>query len=360
VANHATNISNAGRISEKTNTYGIWESGVGDFAIKNLKTGVIEGGGAAILIDEGGTHRISNAGTIASFSGPAAIVGGDGNEIVTNFGKILGPASFLHVGDIDLPLGGGIDLGHGADTFTNFKKIKGIVHQGSIGGLIDLGAGDDTLNGGKHLEIVRDGPGTDTYNLGGGSDIFIAGYTSTAPSGDGADIVNGGGGFNTYFAGGLASNCFLKVNLDTVDHFGIAAQTATLIANGPTLGVDTVTGFEEIFGTDGFDILVGSKGADILGGGAGQYTIFGLGGADILAGGDDNDSFIYTSLKDSGPTKATRDFITDFTPGDDLIDLQSLNTNNEFHFVGDDVAFDGTNGAIIATKGTGETIVSST
>ena len=102
---------------------------------------------------------------------------------------------------------------------------------------------------------------------------------------------------------------------------------------------------------------MGSKGADLFAGGDSGDTIFGLGGADFLNGGDGNDSFIYTSLKDSGPTKATRDFITDFTPGDDQIDLQSLNTNNDFHFVGNNVAFDGTNGAIIATQGTGETIV---
>jgi Ca2+-binding RTX toxin-like protein len=356
-ANHATNISNAGRISEKTNTYGIWESGTGDFTIKNLATGLIEGGGAAILIDEGGTHKISNAGTIASFSGSAAIMGEDGSEIVTNFGKILGPPTSLDLGDFLVPLGGGIDLGDGADSFTNFKKIKGVMHHGTIAGLIDLGAGDDTLNGGKHTEIVRDGQGTDTYNFGGGNDFFIAGYTSTSPSGDGADIVNGGGGFDIYFAGGLASNCFLKVNLDTVDHFGIAAHTATLFANGPSLGTDTITGFEEVLGTDGFDLMVGSKGAEILAGGAGNDTIFGLGGADFLNGGDGIDSFIYTSLKDSGPTKATRDFITDFTPGDDRIDLQSLDTNNNFHFVGNTGSFDGSAGAIIATQGSGETIV---
>lgn len=357
VANHAANISNAGRISEKTNTYGIWEHGAGDFTIKNLKTGHIEGGGAAILFDQLGTHTVSNAGTIASFGGSDAIIGEAGSEIVTNWGKILGPATFLTVGGFPFPTGGGIDLGEGADSFTNFKKIKGVMHHGTIAGLIDLGIGNDTLNGGKHTEIVRDSEGSDTYHLGGGDDIYIAGYTSTAPSFDGADIVDGGGGLDSYFAGGLASNCFLEVNLDAVDHFGKPAQTATLFVNNQALSVDHITGFEEVGGTDGFDLMIGSKGVDLFDGGASDDSIFGLGGADFLQGGDGNDHFIYISLKDSGPTKATRDFITDYTLGDDQIDLQSLDTNNNFHFVGNTGSFDGSAGAIIATQGSGETIV---
>ena len=93
-----------------------------------------------------------------------------------------------------------------------------------------------------------------------------------------------------------------------------------------------------------------SKGADIFDGGKAQDTIIGLGGADFLVGGADVDSFLYTSLKDSGPTKATRDTIADFDgagiAGGDLIDLQSLNDNDNFHFIGNNVAFDGSLGAI--------------
>jgi Ca2+-binding RTX toxin-like protein len=353
VANHATNISNAGKISAKSNLFGIVENGAGDYTIRNLKGGVIEGGLAGINIENLGTHTITNAGTIAAYNTDpfGAIAGHDGVEKVINWGRIEGNAS----------LGGGVTLGDGNDVFTNFKKVHGIIKQGTVTGVINLDAGDDIFNGGKHKEVVRDNAGTDTYKLGGGNDAFFAVYTSTAPSGDGADIVNGGGGFDIYSAIGLASNGFLTVNLDTVDHFGIAAQSAKLAANGSTLSIDTIIGFESVGGTDGFDIFVGSKGADSFGGGAGQDTIFGLGGADVLSGGADNDSFIYTSLKDSGPTKETRDTIIDFQnagfPGGDLIDLQALNTNNDFHFVGNDVAFDGNAGAIIATKANGETII---
>ncbi len=75
-----------------------------------------------------------------------------------------------------------------------------------------------------------------------------------------------------------------------------------------------------------------------------------------------SDSFLYISLKDSGPTKATRDTIADFdgagVAGGDLIDLQSLNTNDNFHFIGNNVAFDGSLGAIRAVNANNQTIVS--
>jgi len=343
LANHATNITNAGAISAKNNSYGISEPNDGDFAIKNLKTGVIEGGFAAINISGFGTHTITNAGTIAVYNNFNAIVGGGGVEKVTNWGAIDGPGG-----------GGSVALGDGSDIFTNFKKIGSVIKHGTVTGSIDLGAGDDVFNGGKHAEKVSDAAGTDTYKLGGGNDTFRA--TSSAPSGDGADVVNGGSGFDTYNASAL-NNGFVVVNLDSVLHSGVDPHSVKLAAGGSIVGIDTVSGFEKFIGTSGFDVFWGSSHADIFEGGAAQDTIIGLGGADILTGGADGDSFLYTSLKDSGPTKATRDFISDFLFGDDLIDLQSLNTNNDFHFLGNNVAFDGTNGAIIATDGSDEKTV---
>src|SRR4029079_19149026 len=181
LANHAANITNAGAISAKNNSNGILENNDVDFAIKNLKTGLIEGGFTAINISGLGTHTITNAGTIAVYNGFNAIVGSGGVEKVTNWGAIDGPFS----------IGGEVSLGGGSDVFTNFKKIGSVIKHGTVTGIIDLGAGDDVFNGGKHAEKVRDAAGTDTYKLGGGNDTFHAVYTSSAPSGDGADIVNG-------------------------------------------------------------------------------------------------------------------------------------------------------------------------
>ena len=63
------------------------------------------------------------------------------------------------------------------------------------------------------------------------------------------------------------------------------------------------------------DIIYGGNGFDDINGGL---------GADILTGGGAADFFTYDSIKDSGLTKATRDEIMDFTDGQDLINLFSI------------------------------------
>ena len=250
LANHATNIVNAGRISSKTNSAGIWENNGGDFTIRNLKAGVIEGGGAGILADGLGVHTITNAGIIASFGGGAAIVGDDGIEKVTNWGRIEGPPF----------IGGGAHLGGGNDIFTNFEKVGGVIKHGIVTGIIELGVGDDIFRGGKRAEKVRDDEGTDSYNFGGGNDTYFAVYVSSSPSGDGADIVNGGAGTDTYNAASLGNNGFITVNLDSVLHSGVDPHSVRLSAGGSAIGIDTVAGIEAFIGTDGFDIFWGFEG----------------------------------------------------------------------------------------------------
>lgn len=344
-ASHPTNISNAGHISAKDALAGIFEIGDGDYSIRNLKGGVIEGL-TPIEAFGLGTHTISNAGTIASYANQSAILGGNGSERVTNIGKIVGIAF----------AGGGADLGDGSDIFTNFKKVHGHIKNGTVTGTINLGAGDDIFNGGKHAEKVGDNAGTDTYNLGRGNDVFLAVYTSSTSSGDGADVVNGGSGVDIFDAIGLAASGFVSVNLDSIEHFAIDAHSVKLSNNG-LVGIDTVTGFEQVVTGAGDDILYGSQGADNLAAGAGQDNIFGLGGADLLDGGGDDDFFFFTSLKDSGPTVATRDTIGELedpgVAGGDRIDLSVIDDalgGGVLHFVGNGIGFDGSDGAIIAVK----------
>ncbi|MCL4811495.1 MAG: ExeM/NucH family extracellular endonuclease [Vicinamibacteraceae bacterium] len=62
-------------------------------------------------------------------------------------------------------------------------------------------------------------------------------------------------------------------------------------------------------GTDGRDVIVGTDGPDRIEGGRGGDTLTGLGGPDV---------FVYTHIRDAN------DRITDFTPGEDLIDLSAL------------------------------------
>ncbi|MEZ5824908.1 MAG: polysaccharide lyase family 7 protein [Geminicoccaceae bacterium] len=94
---------------------------------------------------------------------------------------------------------------------------------------------------------------------------------------------------------------------------------------------------EWILGGDGNDILSGGDGDDILSGGGGDDRLFGDGGndrldggsgQDVLSGGAGADIFGFSSRADSfadiDDGLLAQDLITDFTPGEDVIDLGGL------------------------------------
>ena len=76
-------------------------------------------------------------------------------------------------------------------------------------------------------------------------------------------------------------------------------------------------GDDSLFGGEGADRLFGGEGADTLDGGAGEDWLVGGEGNDTLTGGAGADTFVFT------PNHGD-DTITDFSDGEDLIDLSSL------------------------------------
>ncbi len=138
--------------------------------------------------------------------------------------------------------------------------------------------GVDTLTTIEKLQFA-DGTVDLAYNLTG------SGANETLQAGDQNDSISGGNGFDTIF-GGLGND----------------------ILNGD--GHDDL-----LFGEAGDDTLSGGWGADSLTGGA---------GADNLTGGTEADTFVYTAAADSAAGATTRDTITDFTPGSDVIQLDGL------------------------------------
>ncbi|MFM6268551.1 MAG: M10 family metallopeptidase C-terminal domain-containing protein, partial [Dolichospermum sp.] len=130
--------------------------------------------------------------------------------------------------------------------------------------------------------------------------------------------------------------------------------TAKLTAIGGA-GNDSLTGGDgkdSLTGGAGNDTLTGGIGNDTLTGSAGNDSLTGGAGSDNLTGGAGNDTFRYTAVNDSNAgdltdANLTFDTITDFTKGQDVINVNGLG-----------VVFASVFNAQAAVNGTGETQLS--
>ena len=91
-------------------------------------------------------------------------------------------------------------------------------------------------------------------------------------------------------------------------------------------------GADTIRGGNGRDVLQGAEGADIISGGDGDDTLQGGALGDRLTGGLGQDKFQYTGVAggpfgSDGTISATRDAITDFTKGQDKVNVHLIDAN---------------------------------
>lgn len=249
------------------------------------------------------------------------------------------------------------------------------------------GAGNDSLNGGAGADVMNGGAGDDTYTVDNAGDTVtdsagidtiltslatysIAGnasvenltytgtaaFTGTGNAGDniitgstGSDTLDGGTG-NDQLLGGLGNDTYVIDSLsDSITDTG-GTDTVRTALNGYTLasGIENLTisavagiavtgnelantvtggtGNDTLSGALGNDSLVGATGNDSLLGGDGNDSLTGGAGADTLTGGAGNDQFVYTATVGESVT-GTRDVITDFVRGQDVINLSGLDAN---------------------------------
>jgi Ca2+-binding RTX toxin-like protein len=166
------------------------------------------------------------------------IDGGAGTDVVTYFDANVGVTVNL---GIETPQ----DTGHGIDTLINVEWLTGTYL-------------NDTLTGSARGERFDPRAGFDVVNMMGGDDELMASYGSgTYDGGAGSDLI--------WYAFSSAV---------TVD---LAILTAQTVALGRT---QTLSGFENLYGSDNGDTL---KGDDAV------NQILGLGGNDIVEGRGGND-----------------------------------------------------------------------
>jgi len=126
--------------------------------------------------------------------------------------------------------------------------------------------------------------------------------------------------------------------LDALNGFRPSTRKAI---NALQSGDDDITGSikrDRLWGGAGNDAIRGADGNDKIDGGDGQDTIDGGAGADRMTGGAGADVFRFAV------GAGLADVITDFTPGEDLIDLRPVGAPLVF---GADVSFDPVAGQLL-------------
>ena len=228
----------------------------------------LNGGGGSDILDGGAGNDTLNGGL-----GDDNLLGGGGNDTMNGGGgadTMAGGAnndtySVDNIGDVVTEV-----LNQGTDTvltalasytlpdnvetltFTgagNFtgtgNSINNTINGAGGSDTLSGGAGNDTLNGNGGADTLTGGTGNDTLIGGAGSDTFVATLA------DGNDSYSGGGnGSDTYDLSATSA--------------GATITTANAI--GADIGIDTLTGIENIIGSQGNDTITFNGGANVLDG----------------------------------------------------------------------------------------------
>ncbi|MEA2517489.1 MAG: hypothetical protein QOG16_1327, partial [Actinomycetota bacterium] len=168
--------------------------------------------------------------------------------------------------------------------------------------VIFTGAGDDKVDSLAGGDLICGGGGDDTIDGGAGGDILLGGdgnddligYGGPTFSEDGPDVLAGGNGSD--FLSGLAGDDVLNGGANPSGGFGDTAifynRALVTLRGGSAAGVegnDTLTGVENVFGSDDPDVIIGDDGVNIVTGFGGDDQIWGRGSNDFLDGGEGND-----------------------------------------------------------------------
>ena len=223
--------------------------------------------------------------------------------------------------------------GEGTDTLSGGAGAD-TLDGGTGNDTVDGGVGADSLTGGTGADSLAGGAGNDSLSGGVGDDVLYSGDgDDVVDAGDGADLIIGGDGAGNDKYNGGAGIDMVKYTSATA---AITVNLGTGAASGTNIGKDTLSNIENLIGGKGGDSLTGSAvankiegdtGNDAIKGEAGNDTLVGGAGKDSLTGGAGNDLFDFNALDELGLGSAARDVITDFTVGQDKIDLATIDAN---------------------------------
>ena len=291
----------------------------------------------------GARNTLTNSGFLSGQSG--AFLGGDADDTVRTGGVMGGAIDTGGGADEVLVTGGLVDGDIRTGTGADVVRLTG----GPVAGSVDAGDGADTLDlrGGTVAGTVSGGDGGDLYIVGGAGitiseqsggghdtvhssvDHALADHVEDLVLTGGSDLSGAGTDWQNVIAGNAGNN-----RLDgqgSRDTIAGGAGNDTIDSGRGNDIVDAEAGDDRVAGRAGNDNLTGGEGDDLLFGGIGRDNLFGDDGDDTLKGGGGQDDmtggagpdvFVFTRVTDSLP--GTEDVITDFNPGEDLLDFGGL------------------------------------
>jgi Ca2+-binding RTX toxin-like protein len=305
-------------------------------------------------------------GGIGSFGSHVTFDGSSDVDTLVNFESFVGSsqadeftvtASFVNkegTGRNWINGGAGNDVIHGNGQTVLYYFGAGGPNRVADSVYVNLGLGvAHSLNGAPEDDLANIGIDTFTgVNAVAGSrfdDVLIGSDSARAETFDGGrgnDYIDGGGGAHDRYQietppVGVTVDISSPVGFVTLaDDDGVQTDTlvnieeisATEFDDDITLSdVDNVAigenGNDVIRGLAGNDTLIGDQGHGFRGTAPGNDVLIGGLGKDTMTGNEGADTFVLESILETGKTKSTRDVITDFTRGEDLVDLTAVDAN---------------------------------
>ena len=261
-----------------------------------------------ILVGTGGDDLIFD------MDGNDIIAAGDGNDTI-----------FAGKGGDLISGGDGIDTLHygASDTAVNVNLATHVGHGGFAEGdaiyevenLVGSNFGD-TLIGDSNANEINGGKGNDIIHGGGGLDKLFGG--------DGNDTLYSDNSIASFWGGADTDTADFSTRIvnEHPGHYGYPFHPGGVYVNlldhvvsydGPNHHAwspeGTITGVENLNGTQYADTLIGDYGENVL---------QGNGGNDTLTGGYNNDTFVFRNI---GLPNFGHDTITDFAPGEDHLEI---------------------------------------
>ncbi|ROO04652.1 type I secretion target [Pseudomonas fluorescens] len=268
-------------------------------------------GGAFVAIADGGTITASADGTYQIHVTNIANPSGGGNPNAAENYQLTMTVNYAGAHDITPDFHGTYtanDNHGGSDTANvSISYQDGHTLTGTAGDdVLVAGSGDNIINAGDGNDVLTAGSGNNELHGGAGNDLLY--------SGPGNDLLDGGTGSDT--ASYAHATAGVTVNL------GLLGAQNTIGA-----GTDTLTGIENLVGSNFNDTLTGDNNNNVINGGLGNDILNGGGGDDLLIGGMGNNTLTGGAGADTFQWlkgNSGHDLITDFTPGTDKLDLSQL------------------------------------